>query len=202
MIPVRMLKFANRHELLRLDNNASVVFSPTADVPHPTIDEFMTECQVGELEPAVYGRGRAHWQRDGAIDPAYARPSWLRNKALSEFLGREPARRGARSPKAAARPLTDLGWQPTVIRRSAAEPVTIVAQRLLVCTGCGMPFERAESLRTKVGTCLACASANDELGPERLTGRMIFDHKTAPSLEIDGRPTKMTADDIAANRRR
>jgi hypothetical protein len=38
--------------------------------------------------------------------------------------------------------------------------------------------------------------------PGRLTGEMIFTHKTAPVLQIHGRSTSLSPDDYASGRRR
>jgi hypothetical protein len=48
--------------------------------------------------------------------------------------------------------------------------------------------------------CGPCAKEYDKT--ERLQGEMIFDHKTAPTLEIKGRPCKLTPEEIASMRRR
>lgn len=42
----------------------------------------------------------------------------------------------------------------------------------------------------------------ENLGPARVKGKMIWDHKTAPVLEIEGQGTLLTPDEIAALRRR
>jgi hypothetical protein len=73
---------------------------------------------------------------------------------------------------------------PEYVELELAGPVVKLAQCRSATLPFGAPFERP-----------------DDDGPARVRGEMVWTHKTAPTLVIEGRPG-MTADEYAAGRRR
>jgi hypothetical protein len=115
-------------------------------------------------------------------------------------------RRAREAAEVAARladPTLPPRWEPAptghIVDSSAAprpsEPV--------VCARCGEPFDPTAAEHKQVGRTGECGScvAGEATGPKRKRGQMVWTHKTAPTLEIEGgRP--LTPEEIAAMRRR
>jgi hypothetical protein len=71
------------------------------------------------------------------------------------------------------------------------------------CTDCGEPFDPDSPEHKPYGRndqCVDCAR-NEDAGPTRKRGQMVWTHKTAPTLEIEGAPP-LTPEELAAMRRR
>lgn len=78
-----------------------------------------------------------------------------------------------------------------------------VAVEAVVCVDCGEPFDPSAAEHKRYGTsdrCGPCAQVAAP-GPPRKRGQMVWTHKTAPTLEIEGGP-KLGPEELAAMRRR
>jgi len=78
-----------------------------------------------------------------------------------------------------------------------------VAVEKVVCVDCGEPFDPSAAEHKRYGTsdrCGACAQTAAP-GPRRKRGQMVWTHKTAPTLEIEG-GQKLGPEELAAMRRR
>lgn len=78
-----------------------------------------------------------------------------------------------------------------------------VAVEKVVCVDCGEPFDPSAAEHKRYGTsdqCGPCAQAAAP-GPKRKRGQMVWTHKTAPTLEIEG-GQKLGPEELAAMRRR
>jgi len=77
------------------------------------------------------------------------------------------------------------------------------AVEMLTCVECGETFDPSAAEHKRYGTsdrCGPCAQA-EAPGPRRKRGQMVWTHKTAPTLEIEG-GQKLGPEELAAMRRR
>lgn len=77
------------------------------------------------------------------------------------------------------------------------------AASAVVCVDCGEPFDPSAAEHKRYGTsdrCGPCART-EAPGPRRKRGHMVWTHKTAPTLEIEG-GQKLGPEELAAMRRR
>ena len=73
----------------------------------------------------------------------------------------------------------------------------------IACSECKRPFDPTSPEHKPFGRrdqCGPCAR-EEEAGPPRKRGQMVWTHKTAPTIEIEGGPT-LTPEELAAMRRR
>jgi hypothetical protein len=124
-----------------------------------------------------------------------------RAQAQAERRAREAAELDAKlaaNENGPAPPPWEAAATGQVVERSATEarPPTVA------CVDCGEPFDPTSATERAAGRVDQCARCADEdAGPPRKRGQMIWTHKTAPTLEIEG-GRKLTPEELAAMRRR
>ncbi len=100
-------------------------------------------------------------------------------------------------------PARTIEWEPAATGRIVEGAEAGTAAPPIVCSECGEPFDPDAPEHKPFGRsdqCGPCAQAADT-GPRRKRGQMVWTHKTAPVLEIEGGQA-LTADELAAMRRR
>jgi hypothetical protein len=75
--------------------------------------------------------------------------------------------------------------------------------RLTVCADCAEPFDPESPEHRPHGRADQCGpcARGEAPGPRRKRGQMVWTHKTAPTLEIEGGP-RLSPEELAAMRRR
>jgi hypothetical protein len=75
--------------------------------------------------------------------------------------------------------------------------------KLTVCADCAEPFDPESAEHRPHGRADQCGpcARGEAPGPRRKRGQMVWTHKTAPTLEIEGGPT-LSPEELAAMRRR
>src|SRR5262245_38643085 len=126
-------------------------------------------------------------------------PDARREREWRERQRREAAE--AEERLADSRPLAQ--WEKPA-QGQIVESRRVVAQRpSAICAECGDPFDPSAPEHKTVGRndqCGPCARGETP-GPRRKRGQMVWTHKTAPTLEIEGgRP--LGPEELAAMRRR
>jgi hypothetical protein len=115
-------------------------------------------------------------------------------------------RRAHEAEEVAARladPTLPPRWEPAPAGRIVDSRVPAPPPELVVCARCGEPFDPTAAEHKGVGKsdeCGPCA-AEEAAGPRKKRGQMVWTHKTAPTLEIEG-GRALTPEEIAAMRRR
>jgi hypothetical protein len=95
-------------------------------------------------------------------------------------------------------------WEPAAMRSEAVQSAGATSPtRAAACADCGEAFDPESAEHRPFGRADQCGScARGEVpGPRRKRGQMIWTHKTAPTLEIEGGP-RLSPDELAAMRRR
>lgn len=166
-----------------------------------SVQEFLRECQVGQLGITKSRPGGV--ERDCTLDTQYLRRSWLQNSAIQHFFWPQRSTSSFITPRASYRrrtrqPLTVDPYQSSTQHIVSADDVN--RHGLKVCLRCNVEFDRRKS-RTVGFKQTLCDDCFQE-GPRKRTGKMMFDHKTAPVLEFDHEGSKLSPDEIAASRRR
>ena len=94
-------------------------------------------------------------------------------------------------------------WEPPAPGKIVESPRPEAPAQTVLCTECGDAFDASSIDHKPYGKsdqCGPCARG-EEPGPARKRGQMVWTHKTAPVLEIEGGPT-LSGDELAAMRRR
>src|SRR5215813_496550 len=105
----------------------------------------------------------------------------------------------ARLDEPAARVAFEAAASGKIVETARAD----VAVERVICAECGEPFDPSAAEHKRYGTtdrCGPCAQA-EAPGPRRKRGQMVWTHKTAPTLEIEG-GAKLGPEELAAMRRR
>ena len=141
-----------------------------------SLNELLEKCLVSE-DDSRSRPGGGYTQRI-MLDDSYAMKSWRRDKRFQEFFLWSPPEAPKREPKA----------------RPSQRPV-------------GWPFvasgQEPERPRGEPATPPVLKERDDDR-PDvpRKRGKMIWSHKTAPELEIEGQGSAIDPEGIAAQRRR
>ena len=126
-------------------------------------------------------------------------PEAQRERSWRERQRKEAAEVAARLEEAAPR----LEWEAAPTGKIVESRPAERAEASVPCTDCGEPFDPGAPEHKPYGRsdqCGPCA-AEDDSGPKRKRGQMVWTHKTAPVLEIEGGPA-LTPEELAAMRRR
>jgi len=102
-----------------------------------------------------------------------------------------------------AEPPPQTRWEPPAPGKIVDSARPEAPAQTVVCTECGDPFDKSSMEHKPYGRsdqCGPCARG-EEPGPTRKRGQMVWTHKTAPVLEIEGGP-KLSPEELAAMRRR
>ena len=94
-------------------------------------------------------------------------------------------------------------WEAPPTGRIVDSNLEAPADAELVCTDCAEPFDPTSAEHKPFGRADQCGpcARGEEPGPRRKKGQMVWTHKTAPTLEIEGGPT-LSPEELAAMRRR
>jgi hypothetical protein len=134
----------------------------------------------------------------GVVSPQDT-PEARRAREQRERRAREEAEIAARMDE----PPSRLAWEAPPSGRivEGEEPSSPAAEA--ICADCGEPFEPDSSEHRPYGTAEQCGpcARGEEPGPRRKRGQMVWTHKTAPTLEIEGGPA-LSPEELAAMRRR
>jgi hypothetical protein len=95
-------------------------------------------------------------------------------------------------------------WESDAPRSEAVPSADGVGRaRLAVCADCAGRFDPESAEHRPHGRADQCGpcARGEAPGPRRKRGQMVWTHKTAPTLEIEGGP-RLSPDELAAMRRR
>jgi hypothetical protein len=144
----------------------------------------------------------------GSVKDALLRAGLVRPEdtpeALQERAWREKQRRAAEE---LAERLADTTAPPAWEKPAPGEIVESDPTRgpasEHICIDCGDPFDPTSAEHKPYGKLEQCGpcARGEAPGPTRKRGQMVWTHKTAPALEIEGGPT-ISPDELAAMRRR
>jgi len=136
--------------------------------------------------------------RAGVIQPEDT-PEARAEREWQERRRRQAAEAAARMDETDTRADFEAPASATIVERGRED---VPAPRM-VCADCGEPFDPTAAQHKPFGRtdqCGPCA-LGETPGPKRKRGQMVWTHKTAPTLEIEGGPT-LSPEDLAAMRRR
>lgn len=140
----------------------------------------------------------ADWQESISLNVDDLRPSWLRiMPELGSFFEVEKKPAAARAPRRKTESLKSLPWESAalkVVRRDAPRP------SVHLCESCDQTFRPVIAGDLECAECRAAALGRPDA--EKKTGEMVWTHKTAPTLQINGEPEVLSPDEIASMRRR
>lgn len=195
------IETASGRKLVFRKYSGAVVGGLLQEEPRPTIEEFLRECQIGELgeSRAIPGCNRV---TSVVLDDAYMKRKWWSQERFRDFFRPgstagdfEPKRTRVRrrASSGSLRGSYSLPVSPPVAPSASEAP-----KRLRTCSECGDAFDPKDERHSigKVNVCGVCAESDV---PKR-RGQTFWTHKSVSFTEIEGQPLT-DPEEIARSRR-
>jgi hypothetical protein len=126
-------------------------------------------------------------------------PEARRERDRQERRAREAAELAERMADTRPPPSWEAPPAGRIVDETPPEPPATRA----ICTDCAEPFDPTAAEHKPHGRADQCGpcALGEAAGPRRRRGQMVWAHKTAPALEIEGGPP-LSPEELAAMRRR
>lgn len=168
-----LIKKANKHIIFRADGAASIEFCEDFPID---INRFLEECQVDNSEDdSFYGYEK---RTKITLGSSWVMKSWWKNESIQRLFYPNSSTDEFRIKRQTNRRLKErLSYDISFEKRADFESFNSF-------------FSTAEPMKKP-----------DKIGPPRKRGQMIWAHKTAPEIEIEG-SNRISPEELSKMRRR